>query len=335
MSKQDQDIAYMSAHDGGFGDPSDAIEHVLARVENPDPSVTETWWWCFYIPERNINGEVYFWKHSNLGTMSGGVWVFQGIKSHHLQCEHFNWLSFIPGPEATEKSLHSPHLNLRINVIEPLQRHDVLYSHAPTGTSLRLLAESVHPPVLRANNAHFEQVQRMTGELQLGGETLAINCFSFRDRSWGEPRPEVSVVHPPTAWGVGVSRDGRRSFCFSACDDPDRNPLVASYGIKPNEALKIGWIQDGSDLRRLTALSKLTTRGPDRLQAQSLDISFADERGKSYRLVGNITASVMWSPWPNMAATFGQHCEWELDGEPMSGEVQEVFWGDCIGRMLR
>jgi hypothetical protein len=43
----------------------------------------------------------------------------------------------------------------------------------------------------------------------------------------------------------------------------------------------------------------------------------------------------MWSPWPNMAATFGSHCEWELDGEPMSGEVQEVFWGDCIGRMLR
>ena len=37
MSKQDQDIAYMSAHDGGFGDPSDAIEQVLARVENPRP----------------------------------------------------------------------------------------------------------------------------------------------------------------------------------------------------------------------------------------------------------------------------------------------------------
>jgi hypothetical protein len=37
--------------------------------------VTETWWWCFYIPERNINGEVYFWKHSNRNHVGRSVGV--------------------------------------------------------------------------------------------------------------------------------------------------------------------------------------------------------------------------------------------------------------------
>lgn len=333
MTDQDQNLAYMSAA-GGFGDPAKAIDHALAHIENPHPSVTETWWWSFHIRERNLNGEIYFWKHSNLNTMSGGVWIYEGVKTHHLQCEHFNWLSFIPAPQASDGSLYSPDLDLRINVIEPLKEHEVFYRHEASDTSLTLHAVAVQPPVLRSNDAHFEQVQRIAGELRLRGEVLAIDCVSFRDRSWGEPRPEDQAVHPPTAWCVGASPDGQRSFCFSACDDPERSPLSASYGLSAAGAFKIGWIQHGGDLRKIVAVSKLTTRGPDRLQGQSHDISLTDERGQTYRLTGEITASVMWSPWPNMAATFGQHCEWLLDGQPMSGEVQEVFWGDCISKML-
>jgi hypothetical protein len=134
--------------------------------------------------------------------MSGGVWVFQ-IKSHHLQCEHFNWLNSIPGPEATERSPHSPHLNLRINILEPLQRHEVLTVTHPAAPRCDC-SRSQFTPVLRANNAHFEQVQRLTGELQLGGETLAINCLSFRDRSWESLawRCRWSTHRPPGEWGL-------------------------------------------------------------------------------------------------------------------------------------
>jgi len=155
-----EDIAYMSVAGGGFGDLSKATDFPLAFVENKDCSVTETWWWCFHIPERNLNAEVYFWKHPNLNLMSGGVWVFEGIKRHHLECEHFNFKNWIPAPEVDGSSFFSPDLDLRINVLDPLNRHEVLYNNPATDTALHLIAESVQPPALRSNNAHFEQAQR-------------------------------------------------------------------------------------------------------------------------------------------------------------------------------
>ena len=332
--RSDDKLGFMSVAGGGFGDSKNAIDHPLTHISNPDCSVTETWWWCFNIPERNLNGEIYFWRHSNLKTMSGGVWIFEGIKKHHLQCEHFNWRSFIPDPQIGENTLYAPELDLRINILEPMQRHEVLYRNPETDTSLHLTAQSVQPPVLRANNAHFEQVQRMTGTLHLNGEDLSFDCLSFRDRSWGEPRSETAMKHPPTLWAVGVSADGKRSFNFNSCDDPAHDALVASYGLTSANAFKIGWIYSDGNLRKIVAMSKRTRRAADGLQAVAYDAEITDETGRTYSLTGEILAAVMWSPWPNMAAYFGQLCRWHLDGEPMMGEAQEVFWADCLKKML-
>lgn len=328
-------LAFMSVADGGFGNPENALDHPLKHIENPDCSVTETWWWSFHIPERKLTCEIYFWIHSNLKTMSGGVWVFEGIKKHHLQCEHFNWLHFLPAPEIGENTLYCPQLDLRINILEPLQKHEVTYNNPESDTRIHIIAESVQPPILRSNNAHYEQVQRITGTLRLNGEDLSIDSMTFRDRSWGEPRPEAAIKHPPTLWGVGVSADGKRSFNFNACDDPERNPLVAEYGLTKESAFKIGWIYDNGDLRKLVSMSKLTKRAEDGVQAVTYDAEFTDDRGKTYKLTGEILSACPWSVWPNMLAYFGQLCRWTLDGEVMYGEAQEVFWADCYRKMLK
>jgi hypothetical protein len=334
MSQSDHDLSYMATAAPGFGAPEAATDWPAGEVANPHPSVTETWWWCFHIAERNLNGEVYFWRHPNLNTTSGGVWVYEGIKKHHLQCEHFNWKNFLPSPQVTEAGLYSPELNLRINVLDPLVKHELLYYDEDTDTSLELLAESLQPPVMRADNMHFEQPQRMSGKLHLNGEDITFDCASMRDRSWGEPRPEVSVVSPPTLWAVGVSGDGSTCFNFNSCDDPERSPLVAEYGLTKEQAFKIGWILRDGRLLRLSAVSKATTRGPDRLQPLRYDCELRDEEGTIYQLTGETKAAVFWSPWPNMAAYFGQLTRWELDGEVMYGEAQEIFWSDSIKRML-
>ncbi|MCY4426286.1 MAG: hypothetical protein OXC05_04565 [Halieaceae bacterium] len=332
----EKNLGYMSSAGMEFGDPVNAIDAPYTGVrQSTDYSVTETWWWCFHIPELKLNGEIYFWRHPNLKTMSGGVWVFKGIKKHHLQCEHFNWLNFIPEPQMTQESLFCPELNLRINIIEPLKKHEIIYQNPDSNTCLHLKTESLQLPVLRSNNAHFEQVQHIRGDLTLAGEKLKVDCVSFRDRSWGEPRPETAFAHPPTLWGVGGSSDGKRSFNFNSCDDPEKNPLVASYGLPKEAIFKTGWIFNDGDLRHIVDMSKLTHRGEDGLQASHYDIAMVDEKGDQYQLTGTILAAVMWSPWPNMAAFFGQLCEWTLDGESMYGEAQEIFFGDSLKRMIR
>jgi hypothetical protein len=333
MGKVSNEIAYMSVPGGGLG--TEATDWPLARIENAHCSVTETWWWCIHLPELNMNAEVYFWKHSNLNTMSGGVWVYQGIKKHHLQCEHFNWKNYLPAPERTGSSLFAAELDLRINILEPMKKHEVIYKDRATDTSLYFMAESVQPPAIRANNAHFEQAQRLKGVLRLNGNDIQFDCLSMRDRSWGEPRPELAVIHPPTLWAVGISQDARLSFNFNACDDPTRNPLVAQYGLSQDDAFKVGWMYRDGEFRCLKSVSKCTERGSDGLQSLRYDVEMADDRGQSYQLRGEVLASVFWSPWPNMAAFFGQLTRWHLDGELMYGETQEVLWGDCIKRMIR
>lgn len=63
--------------------------------------------------------------------------------------------------------------------------------------------------------------------------------------------------------------------------------------------------------------------------------TFADDWREIYRLTGEVKAAVFWSPWPNMAAFFGQLVKWNLNGEEMHGEAQEVFWADCMKKMSR
>ena len=332
MSNEDDKLAFMSAK-SGFGDPHKAFDHALGHAENPDYSVTEIWWWSFHIPERKLSGEIYFWRHTNLKTLSGGVWVYQGVKQHHMQCEHFNWQHFLPDLEFDDQSLYCPQLDLRVNILEPMKQHEIIYRHPESGTRLHLFSQAVQPPVMRSNNTHFEQVAHVTGTLCLNGEDLVIDSMSFRDHSWGDPRPEAVVKHPPTLWGVGVSADGQCSFNFNACDDPRRNPMVAGYGLTTQSALKTGWIAKDGELRSLIGMSKLTERAGDGLRIRAIDAELTDDQGQTYQLSGEILTSVMWSPWPNMCAFFGQLCRWTLDGEVMYGEAQEVFWADCFNKM--
>lgn len=334
MTEPDAKLAYMFSPGDVFGDPAQATDYPL-KTGSDDSSATETWWWCFHIPERNLNAEVYFWVHTSLGTMSGGVWIFEGIKKHHLQAEHFNFRNYLPRPQLGESTLFCPELNLRINIIEPMQEHEVLYEDPATDTRLILRSTAVMPPVVRSNNAHLDQGMRMTGTLRLRGEDLKIDCIAMRDRSWGKPRPEVPVNHPPTCWCVGITRDGKTAFNFSGCDDPRRNPDVAAYGLTAQEMFKDGWMWRSGELRKIVSLSKLTTRDAGGLQPRTLECTIEDSHGELFELRGEILASVFWSPWPNMAAFFGQLTRWEMGGEVFYGECQEVLWSDCIRKMIR
>ena len=46
------------------------------------PALTETHFFGFSVPEASIHSILYAWHHPNLRSVSGGIHVFQGIKSH-------------------------------------------------------------------------------------------------------------------------------------------------------------------------------------------------------------------------------------------------------------
>lgn len=335
MSEESK-LSFMTGAAGGkrvFGDPKNATDF-MEPAHTEDVSETQTWWFNFFIPELNLDGEVYFWVHPNLHMASGGVWIFQGIKQHHLQAEHFNWKTYMRWPQIEGNTLRLPDVGLTVKIVDPLRRHEVIY-HGPDDTRLHLHTRALIPPVLRSNNAHFEQPMHVTGSLRLSGRDHAIDCMALRDRSWGEPRPEGAVRHPPTCWGEGISADGRTAFNFNGTDDPNRNPQIAAYGIAQDALFKDGWMYRDGTLKKIVAMSKLTTRAADGIQPLRLDCHLTDVEGGRYHLSGEVMAGVLWSPWPTMAAHFGNHVRWVLDGHTvLRGEVQECFWAESIRQML-
>src|SRR5581483_1295045 len=77
------------------GDPRDEFLHPQAREHETGPELTETQYLGFNIPEHDIHALCYLWHHPNLGVVSGGAWVWQGIKEGTMSCELFDWLNYV------------------------------------------------------------------------------------------------------------------------------------------------------------------------------------------------------------------------------------------------
>lgn len=336
MSDADKLAQFMSGGSVGFGDPALATDFILEKPHSLHSTATETWWYQFFIPELELNGEVYFWVHTNLRTMSGGVWIYKGIKTHHLAAEHFNWKNHMPYPEVSSDGVSAPELGLTIRIIDPLKKQEVIYRDERTGTHLQFEATALLPPICRTSNAHFDQPMHIKGMLRLNGEDFGIDCFAHRDRSWGEPRYEDSMVHPNVAWCIGLSTDGNTGFLFNGVDEPAFDPVVASYNLPKESHLKDGWYFKNGDLRRVVDFSKRTIRGKDRMQPLGIDCEFTDSAGEKHRAIGKIIACVHWCPWPNMVVYFGALSRWTLDGDTVCfGNSQELFWAESVKRILR
>src|ERR1700722_17867427 len=83
-----------SAGESGFGHATSTDEYLHGTGPVGD-SLTETWYWGFFVPERRINCYAYCWVHPNLHVASCGLMIYEGIKAHHLEAELFDMPMFL------------------------------------------------------------------------------------------------------------------------------------------------------------------------------------------------------------------------------------------------
>jgi hypothetical protein len=156
---------------------------------------TETAWFSFHHPARRLGGWLYTLVRPNIGTVSGGCWIWDDTA--HLPWEVLYSTNYSALPLPRDQVLTDCRLptGVAIKVIEPCMRYVLGYSD---GERLQadLRFDGVMPPEpLTAVGStfgsahHFDQLGRVTGELVLHGERIAIDCIGMRDRTWGR-RPE-------------------------------------------------------------------------------------------------------------------------------------------------
>lgn len=305
-------------------------DYILSK-DGPIPGIeNETYWFSFDKPERALSGSVYFWVHTQLRTMSCFVVVWAGVKRYVWQAEHFNYHQFLPYPEVGEDYVQAPGIDVRIRIHEPHERHEITYNDPDTGTSLHLVTSALTPPIKAVGRAHLDQPMHIQGELKLDGETIQIDSYSIRDRSWRGKRHEQASKFPPFTFGSGISSDGQTSFNFCGADDPTKNPpWAAMYGFKAEDLLLEGWIRRDGKLSKVVKMSKVTEHDRDDfMRALSWECELTDETGRSHFIKAKRQSSIILAPWYNI------YTDWQQLSFTLDGHVEgicmsnEMFWND-------
>lgn len=307
---------------GGFGLAEPRHELFQTGWTHSEDSLTQTWYWGFNVPEAKINCFAYCWTHPNLDVVTGGLMIYQGMKAQALACELFDIRAFNKmAPIVGDGSLIRFPNSMRVEVIEPLHHMRLTYDDPGRQTSVNVDIRATAPPLMRANNQHFEQVMKVTGDLVLRGQAYTVDCHNVRDRSWGEPRPEDHAPLPPYTWVTGVFGDDF-AFNLGAHDDPARGPEWAGvYDLPAASIVKDGWVQVGGEQRRLKRASKITRREFPLCRPLAHEIELEDTDGRIYAISGEVVAQSCWSGWPNANVWLGL-VEWSWD-------EQHRLWRDA------
>jgi len=307
--------------------------HPEASLIEPGKSLTETHYLGFSIPEKRIHGFCYMWYHPNLKTVTGGAWVWQGIKKHNLQSELFDIVTFM-GDDFLKNDLHDFKLDnsYHVTTIEPLKRHRIRYEDIARQNSFDIEFEAMMPAMVLSSGMHLEQGMKTRGKLVLRGKEYVVNGYNVRDRSWGQLRSEANQFFPPMAWMTGVFGDDFAFGC-TAFDNPETDPdWKGLLEVPGGQTVKGGWIYKDSEITAVISAMKKTTRNPETLFPESVDITIDDAKGRSFKLHGDIIAAGNWRTWHNMESMI---CliRWEHEGRVAHGDFQECHWSEYIHLM--
>ena len=227
---------------------------------HPPTSDTATWietmWFPFWVPEEGLSASVRVWFSPNAGQQGGAVAGWSG-QSKGLFGDR--WTEpFTGAPDLTNLQLGR---GLHIECLEPLTRYRIRQQTETFKLDIEFHAIMPPNPVPPEESpgmfaGHIEQPGRVIGELTFRGRTLAIDCYSIRDRSWG-PR------QMPDELRLGNTHGTARDFGFFTYVNPTPDgaeKITSGYLLRDGVSARIvsglretRWLDDLPTSLRLTA----------------------------------------------------------------------------------
>lgn len=188
----------------------------LHPVRTPSEDWAETAWFAAAVPERGLGIWTYPFFRTGLGVMGCAVYVWGPGASELWAQPYYRQYWHLPVPEGLRLSAMTLSTGLSYRTLEPLTRYAIHYAD---GDQIRLDLDwsAVHPPHglgVTDDVGHLDQFGRVTGELVLHGETIAIDCVEMRDRTWSPRRESRARTRLGYSYGA-VGPDGARAFLCS------------------------------------------------------------------------------------------------------------------------
>ncbi len=310
-----------------FGPADDSL-----HPPGPSSDWTETTWWSFNVPERGLGGWLYIQIRPNLGVSSGGAFVYGPGRWMVSEQPYYAYFHHLPLPEPMDLRNVKFGNGVSVRVLEPGMRYRVGYQFRDhTEFTADLLFEGLTPPVPHLRGAapftgssHYDQHGRVTGTLQLNGETIDVDCIAVRDRSWGR-RPEhvgLGTRRLSYVFGAGSSAEAFLVFTQPPVDDQ----------LAEVENLSSGYLLRSGKLRRLTSAVRSNRRDPATGGVEHITIDGVDSDGRELHVTGDAVSRLALV---NASLCVGTIMRFSIDGREGWGEDQDVWPHARFAQMRR
>ncbi len=288
-------------------------DHFHFEEMGADWWATETAWFSFHHPERRLGGWFYTMVRPNIGTIAGGAWIWD--HSAHLPWEALYSANYSAQQLTKDLDLANCTLpnGVSIRVLEPCQRYALGYADGDR-LQAALTFEGVMPPEpltavgsIFGSAHHFDQFGRVTGELVLHGEKIAIDCIGMRDRTWGR-RPED---RPRQAVYVTGAADAAHGF------------LAVTDGRPEQDQVTYGFLRRAGRTVSLASGERVVERDPTNGWITRIQLTARDTEGRELNAVGVPVSRILLNR--HTFIDINSLIRWDFDGLTAWGEDQDMW----------
>jgi len=328
---------------------TDLLIPTPATDERWDPHTIHTHYFGFNIPDHAIGAFAYLRYMPAAGISHAGLSAYQGIDNVVLaDCLHHDYQIGCPYPAGDGGTFSAN--GLTFEFLEPGRTAQITYRSADGRCRVDVRAEAVTPLAARGHvmpgeELHTsqapggsEQFMHYTGELQVDGETYAVDCHAARDRSWRQVRAETLAAnsHPPILW-TPVYFDADLAFNQVGFAAPDTDPLWLDAHHIPDGAPThhFAWVSVDGEVRDVVRVHRRDIElHPLTFAPLKTLIEAEDEAGAHYTLHGEAIAHAPLPAWPNIVA-FETLFRWQdAQGRVAYGPGQSI-WNHVSQKAMR
>ncbi|NNE74357.1 MAG: hypothetical protein HKN26_11880 [Acidimicrobiales bacterium] len=307
-----------------------------------DPYWTETCWFTFTVPERKLSGQLYPFFRPNQGVTSGGAYFWDAEPAPYGNSQPWNirygknfWHLPIPDQPLSDIALAN---GIRYRCLEDQSVYQIGYVDPdPTdGQAPDIEVELLFTAVAAPNylsGSHLDQPGRYTGTIALEGETIVVDSFGFRDRSWG--------VRPQFGLGLAGSPAMRGGYSYATASERDGwHAITMSFsdGLSDAESECIGIhgdvVRDGTWAKLAAGRRTVLERCADTGAPTHVALDITDELGRELHAEGRGHNKLGVHLNPNL---FTWNCltEWTFDGITAWGEDHDNWSATAARRFFR
>jgi hypothetical protein len=306
------------------------------RPTSDDPWWTETCWFTFTVPERRLSGQLYPFFRPNLGVAAAACFFWDDRGDQPWNIRHGRQFWHLPLPPQPLSDIELVN-GIRYRCLEPLTRYAIGYRDPDGGDEIEvdLTFSAVGPPNHLADS-HLDQPGRFEGTIRLEGETIDVDSFGFRDRSWG-----VRAESGLDLVGSGARRGGysyataseRDGFHAITMDFSGHEPRAVG---RSDDCLAIhGYVLLDGEWSKLRAGHRSVLARDDATGAPlRVELDLTDEAGRRVVAHGRCVNRLGVHLNPNL---FTWNCltEWSFAGRTAWGEDHDNWSAPAARRFFR